>query len=115
MKKKKASVQNISFLFLQIEDEEGIIVTLNDLVDHLDYITYKDGMQMMREVEKARFQLDLARQAIRLGSLKIPEIRENLEKLIDNVEEALTEEKDSINLKTALVRMRGTMHDLGNI
>ena len=88
---------------------------LNDLIDHIEYITNKDGMQMTSLLEKARQRLDLARQTIRLESAIIAETRVDLQKILDNVESALQEDSDNINLKTALVRLRGTMNDLSNV
>jgi ElaB/YqjD/DUF883 family membrane-anchored ribosome-binding protein len=88
---------------------------LNDLIDHIEYITNKDGMKMTSLLEKARQRLDLARQTIRLESAIIAETRVDLQKILDNVESALQEDSDNINLKTALVRLRGTMNDLSNV
>lgn len=107
----------ILFFFsnIQIEDEDSLLMTLNDLIDHFDYIKNKDGIKTTKVLEKVRFHLDLARQTIRLASSKIPQIRKDVEKIINNIEEALTEEPDNINLNTALVRMKGTMHDLANV
>ncbi len=90
-------------------------MTLNDLIDHIDYITNKDGMQMTSLLQQARLRLDLARQTIRLESAVIPEIRVGVHKLLDDVKNALQEDGDNINLKTALVRLRGTMNDLSNV
>ncbi|XP_028396556.1 uncharacterized protein LOC114520478 [Dendronephthya gigantea] len=99
----------------QIVDEDSILVTLNDLIDHIDYITNKDGMQIMSILQKIRLRLDLARQTIRLESVVIPEIRFDLQKVLENVDSALQEDSENINLKTASVRLRGTMNDLSNV
>ena len=96
-------------------DEDSILMTLNDLIDHIDYITNKDGMQTTSILERAKLRLDLARQTIRLESAVIPEIRVDLQKVLDNVHNALKEDSDNVNLKTALVRLKGTMYDLSNI
>ena len=90
-------------------------MTLNDLIDHIDYIGNKDGMQMTSLLEKARTRLDLARQTIRLESIRIPETRVDLQKILDNVKIALQQDVDNINLKNALVRLKGTMNDLANV
>ena len=96
-------------------DEDTILVTLNELIDHIDYIKNKDGMQMTSLLEQVRLRLDLARQTIRLESVVIPEIREDVQKVLDNVERALQEDSDNLNLKNALIRLRGTMNDLSNV
>ena len=96
-------------------DEDSILMTLNDLIDHIDYITNKDGMQMTSLLEQARLRLDLARQTIRLESAVIPEIRVDLQKVLDNVGNAVKQDNDNLNLQTALVRLKGTMHDLSNV
>ena len=96
-------------------DEDTILVTLNELIDHIDYIKNKDGMQMTSLLEQVRLRLDLARQTIRLESVVIPEIRKDVQKVLDNVERALQEDSDNINLKNVLIRLRGTMNDLSNI
>ena len=96
-------------------DEDSILMTLNDLIDHIDYITNKDGMQTTSILERAKLRLDLARQTIRLESAVVPEIRVDLQKVLDNVHNALKEDSDNVNLKTALVRLKGTMYDLSNI
>ena len=90
-------------------------MTLNDLIDHLEYIENKNGLSVITVVKKARFQLDLARQTLRLGSSKIPAIRRDLENVMNNVEKALSEETDNVSLETALVRIKGTMNDLENV
>ena len=90
-------------------------MTLNDLIDHIDYITNKDGIQIMSILQRTRLHLDLARQTIRLESVVIPEIRLDLQKILDNVENALQGDSDNINLKTASVRLKGTMNDLSNV
>ena len=96
-------------------DEDSILMTLNDLIDHIDYITNKDGMQTTSILERAKLRLDLGRQTIRLESAVIPEIRVDLQKVLDNVHNALKGDSDNVNLKTALVRLKGTMYDLSNI
>ena len=99
----------------KIVDEDTILVTLNDLIDHIDYIKNKDGMQMTSLLEQVRLRLDLARQTIRLESAVIPNIREDVQKVLDNVERALQEDSDNMNLQNALIRLRGTMNDLSNV
>ena len=106
---------NNRFFPLQLVDEDSILMTLNDLIDHIDYITNKDGMQTTSILERAKLRLDLARQTIRLESAVVPEIRVDLQKVLDNVHNALKEDSDNVNLKTALVRLKGTMYDLSNI
>ena len=96
-------------------DEDTILVTLNELIDHIDYIKNEDSMQMTSLLEQVRLRLDLARQTIRLESAVIPKIREDVQKVSDNVERALQEDTDNINLKNALIRLRGTMNDLSNV
>ena len=96
-------------------DEDTILLTLNDLIDHIDYIKNKDGMQMTSLLNQVRLRLDLARQTIRLESAVIPGIRIDVQKVLDNIERALQEDSDNINLKNALIRLRGTMNDLSNV
>jgi hypothetical protein len=96
-------------------DEDTILLTLNDLIDHIDYIKNKDGMQMTSLLNQVRLRLDLARQTIRLESAVIPGIRIDVQKVLDNIEGALQEDSDNINLKNALIRLRGTMNDLSNV
>ena len=66
-------------------------------------------------LEQVRLRLDLARQTIRLESAVIPNIREDVQKVLDNVERALQEDSDNMNLQNALIRLRGTMNDLSNV
>ena len=96
-------------------DEDTILLTLNYLIDHIDYIKNKDGMQMTSLLNQVRLRLDLARQTIRLESAVIPGIRIDVQKVLDNIEGALQEDSDNINLKNALIRLRGTMNDLSNV
>jgi hypothetical protein len=96
-------------------DEDTILLTLNDLIDHIDYIKNKDGMQMTSLLNQVRLRLDLARQTIRLESAVIPGIRIDVQKVLDNIERALQEDSDNINLKNALIRLRGTINDLSNV